>query len=74
MATFPDAAEEVGTLTCPGCGASAWAPMPRDACVRFLECPGCGTLIRPRPGDCCVFCSYGGVPCIPRRAELEQGT
>ena len=25
----------------------------------------CGTLLRPKSGDCCVFCSYGTVPCPP---------
>ena len=24
---------------------------------------GCGALLRPKPGDCCVFCSFGTVPC-----------
>ncbi len=37
--------------------------MPVDACQYFYECTGCGTLLRPKPGDCCVFCSYGSVPC-----------
>ncbi|WP_349666169.1 GDCCVxC domain-containing (seleno)protein, partial [Sinorhizobium sp. 6-117] len=22
-------------------------------------------LLRPRPGDCCVFCSFGSVKCPP---------
>jgi hypothetical protein len=31
--------------------------------------------LRPKPGDCCVFCSYGSVPCLPIQAKrLEQGT
>ena len=29
------------------------------------ECPGCHALLRPKPGACCVFCSYGSVPCPP---------
>ena len=39
--------------------------MPTDACQFFYECKGCGTVLRPLPGDCCVFCSYGSVPCPP---------
>jgi hypothetical protein len=39
--------------------------MPTDACVFFHACSGCGTLLRPKAGDCCVFCSYGSVPCPP---------
>lgn len=39
--------------------------MPTDACRFFFECAGCGTMLRPQPGDCCVFCSYGTVKCPP---------
>lgn len=52
-------------LTCPRCGHVTRARMPEDACIFFHECEGCGTLLRPKPGDCCVFCSYGSVPCPP---------
>jgi hypothetical protein len=39
--------------------------MPTDACLFFHECSACRTLIRPNSGDCCVFCSFGSVPCPP---------
>jgi hypothetical protein len=39
--------------------------MPTDACVFFHSCAGCGVMLRPNAGDCCVFCSYGSVPCPP---------
>jgi hypothetical protein len=52
-------------ITCPRCGTSKLETMPTDACWFFYECSGCGTLLRPKPGDCCVFCSYGTVPCPP---------
>jgi hypothetical protein len=39
--------------------------MPTDACQYFYECGGCKTLLRPKAGDCCVFCSYGSVACPP---------
>ena len=63
----------VSTLTCPACG-FAWAEtMPTDACLFFYECRCCGTMLRPRRGDCCVFCSYGSVPCPPVQAERASG-
>ncbi|HEX9346487.1 MAG TPA: GDCCVxC domain-containing (seleno)protein [Gemmatimonadales bacterium] len=37
--------------------------MPVNACVHFYDCVGCGQMLRPRSGDCCVFCSYGSVKC-----------
>jgi hypothetical protein len=56
------------TLTCPQCGHASIETMPIDACIYFHECDGCGTLMRPKAGDCCVFCSYGSVPCPPIQA------
>jgi hypothetical protein len=52
-------------ITCPTCHVAKLETMPIDACQFFYECTGCGTLLRPKPGDCCVFCSYGSVPCPP---------
>lgn len=53
----------VSTLTCPQCGRDSLATMPDDACQYFFACPSCGSVLKPKPGDCCVFCSYGSVPC-----------
>ena len=58
-------------LTCPRCGASAVQVMPTDACLYFFECPDCRTLISPKPGDCCVFCSYGDQVCPPKQATRD---
>ncbi|AXN34081.1 GDCCVxC domain-containing (seleno)protein [Vibrio coralliilyticus] len=52
-------------LTCPKCGFSSLESMPDNACVYFYECKNCGELLKPLAGDCCVFCSYGTVPCPP---------
>ena len=46
--------------------------MPTDACLFFHECAGCHALLRPKPGDCCVFCSYGSVPCPPVQAAARH--
>lgn len=50
-------------LTCPACGGVEQCRMPTDACVYFHACVHCGTLLKPLPSDCCVFCSYGSVSC-----------
>lgn len=52
-------------LACPQCGVRTEETMPADACMFFFECPACHALLRPKPGDCCVFCSYGSVKCPP---------
>lgn len=55
-------------ITCPSCEHSRPETMPTDACQYFYECAHCKTLLRPKAGDCCVFCSYGSVPCPPVQA------
>jgi hypothetical protein len=59
-------------ITCPGCGERRRERMPADACQFFYECSGCGAVLRPLPGDCCVFCSYGTVKCPPKRAAGRE--
>jgi hypothetical protein len=61
------------TLTCPECGHRETETMPTDACQFFYDCKGCGAVLRPRSGDCCVFCSYGDVPCPPIQAARQGG-
>lgn len=51
------------TITCPVCGHTEEETMPTDSCQFFYDCKGCGTVLRPRRGDCCVFCTFGSVPC-----------
>ncbi|MBU0501166.1 MAG: hypothetical protein KJ558_08665 [Gammaproteobacteria bacterium] len=60
-------------LTCPECGHQREESMPTDACQWYYQCQGCGALLRPKPGDCCVFCSYGTVPCPPVQAHGKTG-
>ena len=73
-AASPDRPVElVSVLTCPFCGASSTQTMPEDACLWFFTCPACGAELRPLPGDCCVFCSYGSVPCPPVQRQAGNG-
>ena len=57
------------TLTCPRCGEESTATMPLDACQYFYECPHCGEMLKPKPGDCCVFCSYADTKCPSKQVE-----
>ena len=59
-------------LTCPECGHVKTETMPSDACQWFYECEQCHEVLKPRQGDCCVFCSYGSVRCPPRQASDEM--
>lgn len=59
-------------LVCPACGHSTVETMPTNACVFFHKCEACNAVLRPNAGDCCVFCSYGTVPCPPVQRSGEK--
>lgn len=61
------------TITCPACGYVKTETMPTDACQWFYACEGCHAVLKPKPGDCCVYCSYGTVPCPPIQASGKPG-
>jgi hypothetical protein len=61
------------TITCPDCGRRASETMLTDACMFFYVCKGCGIRLEPKKGDCCVFCSYGDVPCPPIQEARAKG-
>jgi len=61
-------------LTCPKCGFVKQEAMPNNACVYFYECSQCHTQLKPKEGDCCVFCSYGDVPCPPKQHDCQCST
>ncbi|PHR90765.1 MAG: hypothetical protein COA78_34440 [Blastopirellula sp.] len=52
-------------ITCPHCDHSQIETMPTDFCQFFFACSNCNEILKPQQGDCCVFCSYGSVPCPP---------
>jgi hypothetical protein len=60
------------TITCPHCGTAKTETMPVNACRFLYECTGCGVRLRPKPGDCCVFCSYGDTACPPVQAARDD--
>ncbi|WP_289048169.1 GDCCVxC domain-containing (seleno)protein [Carboxylicivirga marina] len=57
-------------ITCPACGHKKEETMPINACQFFYECESCNKMLKPKQGDCCVFCSYGSVKCPP----IQKGT
>jgi hypothetical protein len=57
-------------ITCPECGTATRETMPTNACQWFYECSACHAVLKPLPGDCCVYCSYGTVKCPP----IQQGS
>ncbi|RYY47379.1 MAG: hypothetical protein EOO06_12580 [Chitinophagaceae bacterium] len=58
-------------ITCPACGFQKEETMPTNACTYFYKCTNCDTLLKPKEGDCCVFCTYGTVKCPPIQAGVS---
>lgn len=65
--------EHISVITCPHCGHNAEETMPTDVCQYFYDCSRCASVLKPKAGDCCVFCSYGTVPCPPVQAARHKG-
>lgn len=62
-AIYEKQVEIKSTITCPHCGHKKTEIMPTDACRYFYECESCKNILKPKEGDCCVYCSYGTVKC-----------
>ncbi len=60
------------TVICPKCGAKQKAVMPTNACQHFYKCVSCGEMLKPKEGDCCVFCSYADSKCPPKQQDALQ--
>ena len=58
-------------LTCPKCNAVQKAKMPTNASQHFYKCQKCGELLKPKEGECCVFCSYADMKCPPKQLEMN---
>ena len=52
-------------IKCLECGFEKEEIMPTDSCQFFYECKNCNAMLKPKQGDCCVFCSYGNMKCPP---------
>lgn len=55
-------------ITCPKCGNKKMETLPTDICLLRYNCTNCDTVLFPKEGDCCVFCTYGTHKC-PSKQE-----
>ena len=58
-------------ITCPECGHKKEEIMPENSCRYFYECEECKARLMPKRGDCCVYCSYGTVVCLPKQKDKK---
>ena len=64
--------EYYSIITCPNCTYRKKEKMPKDSCLYIYKCSSCNTVLKPKQGDCCVFCSYGNINCPPIQEKLSQ--
>ena len=74
MAAAGRTVQLTSTITCPACGHRSVETMPTDACQYFYRCKGCGARLKPMANHCCVFCSYGDVPCPPMQLTFREAS
>jgi hypothetical protein len=53
----------ISEITCPNCGHKKVETLPTDVCQLSYTCEKCKTVMHPKEGDCCVFCTYGDHKC-----------
>jgi hypothetical protein len=58
-------------LKCPSCGYVERITMPVNYCQFFFECKSCREIMKAKEGHCCVFCSFGDVPCPSVQNQSE---
>lgn len=59
-------------IKCPTCGHLEEKTMPTKACQYFYECENCKILLKPKPGGCCVYCSYSDQKCPPVQEKIAK--
>ena len=57
------------TIKCPECDFEKEETMPTNSCQFFYKCTKCGVTLKPKDGDCCVFCSYADKKCPPKQCK-----
>jgi hypothetical protein len=72
MVADEEAMKLTSTLKCPHCGFEREETMPVSYCQITYECTHCKAKLKPKKGDCCVFCSYGSNQCPPKQGKSKN--
>lgn len=59
-------------IKCPICKFQKELIMPSGSFLLLYECEECNARLKPKAHDCCVFCSYGSVPCPTAQKKMKS--
>ncbi|MGZ3898857.1 MAG: GDCCVxC domain-containing (seleno)protein [Bacteroidia bacterium] len=59
-------------VKCPICKYKKEIIMPTYSSIVLYECEECNARLKPRPEECCIFCSYGSVPCPNTQKGMQR--
>ncbi|WP_370624266.1 GDCCVxC domain-containing (seleno)protein [Polynucleobacter sp. UB-Piko-W3] len=58
------------TITCPHCQAAETLVVPIGSSMHLYRCRACFNILKPKSGDCCIFCSFGDFDCTSAEQNL----
>ncbi|WP_370629127.1 GDCCVxC domain-containing (seleno)protein [Polynucleobacter sp. 15G-AUS-farblos] len=57
-------------ITCPHCNATEVLSIPKGSSQHLYRCMMCSAILKPKSGDCCIFCSFGDLDCSSAERNL----
>ncbi len=57
-------------VTCPHCQAFELVEIPTGFSQHLYRCPSCLVILKPKSGDCCIFCSFGSHDCASSEKNM----
>jgi hypothetical protein len=57
-------------ITCPSCEGHEALEIPQGYSQHLYRCPSCSIILKPKSGDCCIFCSFGNLDCSSAEQNL----
>jgi hypothetical protein len=64
--------KQQSTITCPHCLATEMLEVPRGSSQHLYRCRACSNILKPKSGDCCIFCSFGDLDCSSAEQNLAS--
>ncbi|OWS69441.1 GDCCVxC domain-containing (seleno)protein [Polynucleobacter campilacus] len=62
--------KQQSTITCPHCQAAETLEVLRGSSMHLYRCRSCSNILKPKSGDCCIFCSFGDFDCASAEQNL----